>query len=158
MSKLSQMQGTSAFLEYLKPKEEHRRSKKKCISYKAGTCMSKTARFMTKCTSPTFCNQYKEEVENSNFDSESNLKRVNGDENKTISLYSNVKIKDYSIDEILEIIIVPKNESDFINNKISVESELGMALLGKKEGNTVRIRFKGRKRQEYYKYKVLEIK
>ncbi|MBZ9623242.1 GreA/GreB family elongation factor [Clostridium sp. FP2] len=155
---IKNMQGTSAFIEYLRLKEDHRRSKRNCKYYKNGICVSKTARFMTKCTSPTFCSQYKEknDIVSEKLNTKTNLKTVKLKESMKIKLYSNVKIMDYSMDEIIKVILVPRNESDAFNNKISTDSELGAALLGKSKGNIIKLNFISKKGVEGYKYKILE--
>ncbi len=54
-----------------------------------------------------------------------------------VSICSTVKIYDVEFDEEMEYTIVGSTESDPSNNKISDESPIGRALLGKKVGDTV---------------------
>ncbi len=72
---------------------------------------------------------------------------------KVIQIGSSVKIQ-YSIDNTeFEIKIVGNSEADVISNKISNESPLAQALIGKKPGQEVS--FKNRNKQ--VKVKILEI-
>ena len=48
-----------------------------------------------------------------------------------------VKLHDVEYDEDIEYVIVGSSEADSLNNKISNESPLGAAMLGKKVGDTV---------------------
>lgn len=59
---------------------------------------------------------------------------------KVVSVGGTVKIHDLDYDEILEYQIVGTAEADFSENKISNQSLLGMALLGKAEGVTVEVK------------------
>lgn len=54
-----------------------------------------------------------------------------------VSICSTVKIYDVEFDEEMEYTIVGSTESDPSKNKISDESPIGRALLGKKIGDTV---------------------
>ena len=47
--------------------------------------------------------------------------------------------KDVEYDEDIEYVIVGSSEADSLNNKISNESPLGAAMLGKKVGDTVKV-------------------
>lgn len=57
----------------------------------------------------------------------------------TISIGSKVKIEYTEFEEIEEITIVTKVESDPINGLISNESPVGTALMGQKKGATVEV-------------------
>ena len=50
---------------------------------------------------------------------------------------NDLKILEY--DEDIEYVIVGSSEADSLNNKISNESPLGAAMLGKKVGDTVKV-------------------
>ena len=50
-----------------------------------------------------------------------------------------IKLHDVEYDEDIEYTIVGSSEADSLNNKISNESPLGAALIGKKVGDTVKI-------------------
>ena len=50
---------------------------------------------------------------------------------------STVVLHDIEFDEDIEYVIVGSSEADSLNNKISNESPLGAAMLGKKVGDTV---------------------
>jgi transcription elongation factor GreA len=65
-----------------------------------------------------------------------------------------VKIKDYSEDEELEYEMVSPADADILKNKLSVASPLGKAMLGRKAGETVRMKTQF----GVQKYKILEIR
>lgn len=71
----------------------------------------------------------------------------------TVSVGSRVKVKDLEMDEEDEYIIVGKTESDPTQNKISDQSPLGMALMGKKKGATVTVSAPGGE----YQCKILKV-
>ena len=56
-----------------------------------------------------------------------------------VHIGSKVKVKDYSFDEITVYHIVGSNEADPINGKISDDSPVGKALLGKQAGDVVEV-------------------
>jgi len=56
-----------------------------------------------------------------------------------INVGSLVKVKDYEFDEEIEFLIVGSAESDPMANKISNESPVGSALMGKKVGEIVEV-------------------
>ena len=56
-----------------------------------------------------------------------------------IKMESVVKLHDVEYDEDIEYTIVGSSEADSLNSKISNESPLGAALIGKKVGDTVKI-------------------
>lgn len=56
-----------------------------------------------------------------------------------VKLESVVTLYDVEYEEEIEYTIVGSSEADSLNNKISNESPLGAALMGKKVGNTVKI-------------------
>ncbi|GKU26159.1 MULTISPECIES: transcription elongation factor GreA [Clostridium] len=55
----------------------------------------------------------------------------------TVTIGSIVKVKDYDFDEEVEYIIVGSAEADPMESKISNESPVGSALMGKKVGDIV---------------------
>ena len=57
----------------------------------------------------------------------------------TVSVGAVVKVKDYDFDEEVEYTIVGSAEADPMNFKISNESPVGEALLGKKVGDVVEV-------------------
>jgi len=57
----------------------------------------------------------------------------------TISVGSRVKLRDLEFDEIEDYYLVGSTESDPLNNKVSDESPLGKALLGKTIGDKVSV-------------------
>lgn len=56
-----------------------------------------------------------------------------------VNIGTTVKVHDEELDEDVEYTIVGARESDPMNNRISNESPLGAALLGKKKGNKVKV-------------------
>ena len=56
-----------------------------------------------------------------------------------VKLESVVTLHDIEYDEDIEYTIVGSSEADSLNNKISNESPLGAALIGKKKGDTVKV-------------------
>lgn len=61
----------------------------------------------------------------------------------TVSIGSIVKVKDYDFDEEVEYILVGSAEADPMKNKISNESPVGSALMGKKVGEIVEVNVPG---------------
>lgn len=56
---------------------------------------------------------------------------------ESVSVGSIVKVKDYDFDEVVDFHIVGSAEADPIKSKISNESPVGKALIGKKVGDIV---------------------
>lgn len=71
-----------------------------------------------------------------------------------INIGCRVHLKDLTEKEEVEYSIVGSTEADILNNKISNESPIGMALIGAKIGETVTVEAP----DGDYKYKVLDIK
>lgn len=65
---------------------------------------------------------------------------VSNMDSNVINLGNKVLIKDLSSGEEMEITIVNPQEADIFERKISVDSPLGKALLGRRLGETIRIR------------------
>ena len=63
----------------------------------------------------------------------------NNTDKDAIKMESVVKLHDVEYDEDIEYVIVGSAEADSLNNKISNESPLGAAMLGKKVGDTVKV-------------------
>lgn len=59
---------------------------------------------------------------------------------KEVSLGSQVKILDVEMDQEEEFILVSSQEEDLFKNKISSESPVGLAILGKKAGDSVKVK------------------
>ena len=57
----------------------------------------------------------------------------------TVSVGTIAKVKDYDLDEEVEFFIVGSAEADPMENKISNESPVGSALIGKKVGDIVEV-------------------
>ncbi len=73
--------------------------------------------------------------------------------NDKIYILSRVKLKDLKTDEIFEYLLVSPEESNFEQNKISVTSPIGKALLGKNQGDAVEIKVP----VGILKYQILEV-
>jgi len=73
--------------------------------------------------------------------------------NDKIYILSRVKLKDLKTDELCEYLLVSPEESNFEDNKISVTSPIGKALLGKTKGETVDITVPA----GLLKYKILDV-
>ncbi len=56
-----------------------------------------------------------------------------------VNIGTTVRVHDGELDEVTEYAIVGAHESDPMNNRISNESPMGAALLGKRRGQTVRV-------------------
>ena len=71
----------------------------------------------------------------------SNAKLIDESEIKTdeVSIGSIVHVKDLEFDEIMEYTIVGATEADPYENKISNESPVGRALIGKKVGDVIEV-------------------
>ncbi|TRZ66149.1 transcription elongation factor GreA [bacterium] len=70
-----------------------------------------------------------------------------------VYMLTNVKVHDVNYNEDITFIIVSPDEADFEQDKISVTSPLGKALLGKKVGDTAIVEMPGSK----IEYKILAI-
>jgi transcription elongation factor GreA len=73
--------------------------------------------------------------------------------NDKIYILSRVRLKDLKNNQEYEYLLVSPEESDFDNNKISVTSPIGKALLGKKQGEKVEIKVP----VGLLKYEILEV-
>jgi transcription elongation factor GreA len=73
--------------------------------------------------------------------------------NDKVYILSFVKLRDTKSKEIIEYRLVSPEEADFEKNKISVTSPIGKALLGRKEGETVKIKVPA----GFLEYQLLEI-
>ncbi len=76
------------------------------------------------------------------------------DDGKKVNIGSIVKILDIELEEEEEYKIVGSTEANSLQGKISNESPVGSALLGKKKGQTVKVDLGG----ETISYKILSIK
>ncbi len=74
--------------------------------------------------------------------------------NEIIDIGSNIEVKDLDSNKKRKYILVSSVESDPENHKISDESPMGMALLGKKVGDNIQVKTP----QSMIKLKVLKIK
>jgi transcription elongation factor GreA len=85
-----------------------------------------------------------------------NAKLIDEDDVSTdlVSIGSKVKLFDVKYNEEVEYHIVGSTETDPVRSKISNESPVGAALIGKKKGNTVEVIIPDGRA----KYKILEIR
>ncbi|HEX7055857.1 MAG TPA: transcription elongation factor GreA [Bacilli bacterium] len=85
-----------------------------------------------------------------------NARIINSDEIDTdvVSIGSKVTLKDLEFGDVLEYTIVGTAESDPSQNKISNESPVGKAILGKKKGSTVDVNVPA----GVIQYKIIDIK
>ena len=85
-----------------------------------------------------------------------NVEVIDEDEEdlERINIGCRVQLQDLTEKEEVEYSIVGSTEADILNNKISNESPIGMALIGAKIGETVTVEAPDGE----YKYKVLDIK
>lgn len=77
-----------------------------------------------------------------------------GKKSDKVKMESVVKLHDVEYDEDIEYVIVGSSEADSLNNKISNESPLGAALIGKKVGDTVKVEAPVGE----IEYKIIEVK
>ena len=70
-----------------------------------------------------------------------------------VYILSKVKVRDLNSQQIIEYTMVSDSEADFLQNKISVSSLVGKALLGKKVGDIVEVKVPA----GLLKYEILEI-
>ena len=73
--------------------------------------------------------------------------------NDKVYILSKVKLKDLKSNETVIYILVSPEEADFEKNKISITSPLGKGLIGKTEGETIKIPVPA----GTLEYKILEI-
>ncbi|CEH27818.1 transcription elongation factor GreA [Aneurinibacillus migulanus] len=85
-----------------------------------------------------------------------NARVISGEELDTgiVSIGSTVRVKDLEFNEEMEFKIVGSAESDPMQNKISNESPVGLALIGKSKGSTVDVNVPA----GVVRYEILEIK
>ncbi|ERI08737.1 transcription elongation factor GreA [Aneurinibacillus aneurinilyticus] len=85
-----------------------------------------------------------------------NARVITGEELDTgiVSIGSTVRVKDLEFNEEMEFKIVGSAESDPMQNKISNESPVGLALIGKSKGSTVDVNVPA----GVVRYEILEIK
>lgn len=70
-----------------------------------------------------------------------NVKIIDEDEidTKTVQVGNTVQVLDMEFDETIDYTIVGSTEADLLENKISNESPIGMALLGRKKNEVVEV-------------------
>jgi transcription elongation factor GreA len=85
-----------------------------------------------------------------------NARIINNDEIdvSTVSIGSTVIVKDLEFGDTMQYLIVGTAESDPLQNKISNESPVGKAIIGKKKGTTVEVNVPA----GIIKYKIVDIK
>ena len=74
-----------------------------------------------------------------------NVKIIDEDEidTKTVQVGNTVQVLDMEYDEKIDYTIVGSEEADLLENKISNESPIGKALLGKKKNDVVEVEAPG---------------
>ena len=74
-----------------------------------------------------------------------NVKIIDEDEidTKTVQVGNTVQVLDMEYDEKIDYTIVGSEEADLLENKISNESPIGKALLGKKKNEVVEVEAPG---------------
>ena len=77
-----------------------------------------------------------------------------GKKSNKVKMESVVKLHDVEYDEDIEYVIVGSSEADSLNNKISNESPLGAAMMGKKVGDIVKVEAPVGE----IEYKIIEVK
>jgi transcription elongation factor GreA len=85
-----------------------------------------------------------------------NARIINNDEIdlETVSIGSTVIVEDMEFGDTMQYTIVGTAESDPLNNKISNESPVGKAIIGKKKGTTVEVSVPA----GIIQYKIVDIK
>ncbi len=85
-----------------------------------------------------------------------NARIINNDEIdlETVSIGSTVIVEDLEFRDTMQYTIVGTAESDPLNNKISNESPVGSAIIGKKKGTTVEVNVPA----GIIQYKIVDIK
>jgi transcription elongation factor GreA len=85
-----------------------------------------------------------------------NARIINNDEIdlETVSIGSTVIVEDMEFGDSMQYTIVGTAESDPLNNKISNESPVGKAIIGKKKGTTVEVNVPA----GIIQYKIVDIK
>jgi transcription elongation factor GreA len=73
--------------------------------------------------------------------------------NDKVYILSKVKLKDLKTDEVVNYILVSPEEADFEKNKISVTSPIGRGLMGKTQGESIKVAVPA----GTLEYKILEI-
>ena len=68
-------------------------------------------------------------------------------------LGATIKVKDLEMDEIFDYMLVSEEEADFEENKISISSPVGRAILGKRVGEIAEVNLQA----GIIKYEILEI-
>lgn len=140
---IKEMQGTSAYLEYVGP----RGRKSNCKHYKNRICYnSKNQTYMDKCVGRMYCEAYEEILSNDEAQV-NNITKLRSKQNK--NQYENqyynkqyfinkkVILVDLVENEILEIVLVEDKDRDEINNRISIDSPLGKLLIKSKKGEII---------------------
>ena len=131
------LQGIPAHVTYLKSKDE-RRHKSRCIYFEP----KNTCKLYGNCRGSSHCAKYSEVV------TKEYKKKFGQNKKKQVGIRVGVKIKifDKENNVSLTLELVDKGQADPFNNKISVDSPLGEAVLGKKKGDRIEV-FTDKKRQ-----------
>lgn len=132
---IKQMQGTSAYLEYVGPHGHKKRTS--CAYYKKGICHNTHNQTnMSKCVGRLCCGCYKDKLSTDEKIQEYKNKSYKINHaliNKTVTLFN------ITYNEWLKIVIVNDEDRDEINNKISIDSPLGKLLTKSKVGEIIEV-------------------
>ena len=128
---IRRMQGVPAHITYLKKKDEgtHRT---RCIYFTP----KNLCKYYSQCRGSVDCAKYKEIVK----EEKKKNKRKSKINQDTIKAFDNQN------EILLTLTLVEQNQSDVLNGKISIESPLGKAVLGKRKGDIVEV-FTDKKRE-----------
>lgn len=165
---IRQMQGVSAYLEYVGPRGKKR--KKNCIYNKDNICHHlKSPSYLLHCVGRTYCSYFddlKTEENMNSDDYETNIifqkrykrenDKINKNENLNLRenlLYRKVRLLDIDTHEIIDITIVEDKDQDLSVDKVSIQSPLGKALSKTSIGN----KFEVKQRNSTVKYLLMNI-
>lgn len=138
---IKQMQGTSAYLEYIGPQGRKRR--KNCIYNEDNKCRNtRIQNYLSNCVGRMYCAYFEEDDKLNSSDSiEYKLKKSSGERNIKISrininqevieenlLNKKFKILDIDDNETIEITLVEEKNKDILCDRISIKSPMGQAL------------------------------
>lgn len=131
---IKRMQGVSAHITYLKKKEEdgHR---SRCIYFKP----KNSCEIYGECRTSVDCTKYKEEKNTEKKKKKKGKQKAKENRKTGIKEGDTIKIFDAVNEVLMTITLVDKGQSDILNDKISIESPLGKAVLGKEKGDIVEV-------------------
>ena len=141
---IKRMQGVSAELEYIGPRG--RKRKKNCVFYFEGICKNaKINNYLCKCVGRMFCSTYTDIINNENDNK--------GQQNYREFLNKKITLLNIKENEIIKITIVEDKYEDIFNNKFSIKSQIGQALVNCKNEKEFEIK----QGTNIIKYRIKEI-